>query len=137
VIFITWDQGLDNSPVGMIVLSPFSKKGYSNNVHYTHGSTLRTIQEIFGVSPFLGDAATQTSLDDFFVLSTDGKATATLSWSASPGAISYNVKRSNSDGGPYSTVATGITSTSYIDKGLIASTIIILMLVLLHHNRFS
>ena len=122
VIFITWDQGLDNSPVGMIVLSPFSKKGYSNNVRYTHGSTLRTIQEIFGVSPFLGDAATQTPLDDFFVLSADGKATATLSWSASPGAISYNIKRSNSDGGPYMTVATGITATSYIDKGLITGT---------------
>jgi hypothetical protein len=30
------------------------------------GSTLRTLEEIFGVSPFLGDAQNQTDLRDLF-----------------------------------------------------------------------
>ena len=34
----------------MIVLSPLAKGGgYTNTIHYTHSSTLRTLQEIFGV----------------------------------------------------------------------------------------
>src|SRR6185312_3383101 len=37
-IFITWDEGttLDHGPIGMIVLSPFAKPGYSNSIYYDH-----------------------------------------------------------------------------------------------------
>ncbi len=53
----------------MIVLSPFGKgHGYQNSIHYTHGSTLRTMQEIFAVNPLLGDAANETDLSDLFML---------------------------------------------------------------------
>ncbi|WP_160164577.1 DUF5010 domain-containing protein [Pedosphaera parvula] len=45
-----------------------------------------------------------------------------LSWNASSGANSYNVKRSTANGGPYSTIATGLTDTNYSDMGLSAST---------------
>jgi len=67
-IFITWDEAATgDGPIGMIVLSPFAKgNGYQNSIHYTHGSTLRTIEEIFGVTPLLGDAANQTDLRDLF-----------------------------------------------------------------------
>ena len=51
----------------MIGISPNAKPGYSNTIHYNHGSTLRTIQEIFNVTPLLGDAANQTDLSDLFV----------------------------------------------------------------------
>jgi hypothetical protein len=51
----------------MIVLSPLAKQGYGNTVHYTHGSTLRSVQEIFGVQPLLGDAANATDLADLFI----------------------------------------------------------------------
>lgn len=68
VIFITWDEGEgSDGPIGMIVLSADAKPGYSNNIHYTHSSTLRTVEEIFGVSPYLGDAANATDLSDLFV----------------------------------------------------------------------
>jgi phosphatidylinositol-3-phosphatase len=68
VIFITWDEGEGrDGPIGMIVLSNNAKGGgYLNTIHYTHSSTLRTLEEIFGVTPFLGDAANATDLSDLF-----------------------------------------------------------------------
>src|SRR5437016_433174 len=69
VLFITWDEAkTGDGPIGMIVLSPVAKGGgYSNRVQYTHSSTLRTLEEIFGVSPLLGGAASATDLRDLFV----------------------------------------------------------------------
>ena len=68
IVFITWDEGEGgDGPIGMIVLSPDAKGGgYSNTIHYTHSSTLRTLEEIFGVTPLLGDAAKATDLRDLF-----------------------------------------------------------------------
>ncbi len=53
VIFVTWDEGEgEDGPIGMIVMSPLAKGGgYSNTLHYTHSSTLLTMQEIFNVGP--------------------------------------------------------------------------------------
>jgi len=67
-LFITFDEAnTGDGPIPMIVLSKFAKgKGYSNDLPYTHGSTLRTMQEIFGVTPPLGDAAKQQDLSDLF-----------------------------------------------------------------------
>jgi hypothetical protein len=67
---ITWDEGEGgDGPIGMIVLSPFAKgNGYSNSIHYTHGSTLRTLQGIFGITPLIRDAANQTDLNDLFAV---------------------------------------------------------------------
>lgn len=70
VLIITWDEGEGgDGPIGMIVLSPLAKGGgYTNTIHYTHSSTLRTLQEIFGVTPLLGDAAQATDLRDLFTV---------------------------------------------------------------------
>jgi phospholipase C len=67
-LFIAWDEAdKGDGPIPMIVLSPFAKGGgYSNSIHYTHGSTLRTIQEIFAVKPLLRDANKETDLSDLF-----------------------------------------------------------------------
>ncbi len=69
VLFITWDEAkTGDGPIGMIVLSPVAKGGgYSNRIQYTHSSTLRTVEEIFGVSPLLSGAANATDLSDLFV----------------------------------------------------------------------
>ena len=48
---------------------------------------------------------------------TAGNGQVSLSWSASSGATSYNVKRATTNGGPYTTVATS-TTTSYTNTGL-------------------
>jgi hypothetical protein len=68
-VFITWDEGEGgDGPIGMLALSPLAKgHGYANAIHYTHSSTLRTMEELYGVSPFLGDAANATDLADLFV----------------------------------------------------------------------
>jgi subtilisin family serine protease len=48
---------------------------------------------------------------------TAGDSLVSLTWTASSGATSYNVKRATTNGGPYTTAASG-GSTSYTDTGL-------------------
>ena len=52
---------------------------------------------------------------------TPGNAQVSLTWSASSGATSYNVKRSTTSGGPYTTIASP-TSTSFLDTGVVNGT---------------
>ncbi|MDM5279606.1 glycoside hydrolase family 6 protein [Paenibacillus silvae] len=49
---------------------------------------------------------------------TPGNAQVSLSWTASTGATSYNVKRALSAAGPFVNVASNVTATSYIDTSL-------------------
>jgi fibronectin type 3 domain-containing protein len=53
---------------------------------------------------------------------TGGNAQVSLSWTASAGADSYNLKRSTTNGGPYSTAVASPTATSYTDTSLTNST---------------
>lgn len=72
-LFITWDEGSSgDGPIGMIVLSPFAKTNSFNSIHYTHSSTLKTFQELFGVTPLLRDAANAADLSDLFVAAPSG-----------------------------------------------------------------
>jgi phosphatidylinositol-3-phosphatase len=68
LVVIVWDEGAGTSdgPIGCIVMSPLAKKNYSNSIHYTHSSLLRTLQNIFNVKPYLNDAANATDLSDLF-----------------------------------------------------------------------
>jgi beta-glucanase (GH16 family) len=45
-----------------------------------------------------------------------------LAWNTSTGATSYHVKRATVSGGPYTTIATGVTATTYNDSGLTSGT---------------
>ena len=59
--------GFAGLAIGMMVLSPLAKGGgYYNTNHYTHSSALRTFQDIFGLRPYLRDAANAPGLDDLF-----------------------------------------------------------------------
>jgi len=53
---------------------------------------------------------------------TAGIGQVALSWNASSGATSYNVKRSTTSGGPYTTIATGVALTSYTDTSVVNGT---------------
>lgn len=77
VILVTWDEAeldlahqcLANCPIGMIALSPLAKGGgYTNEIAYDHSSTLKSLQEIFGVTPLLRHAGDEgvNDLSDLF-----------------------------------------------------------------------
>ena len=53
---------------------------------------------------------------------TGGASAIGLNWTAGPYATSYNIKRSLSSAGTYTTIATGVTTNSYTDSGLINGT---------------
>src|SRR5262249_60057724 len=60
-----------NHTVPFIVISKDShrnvdRRPYGSPVNLSHSSFLRSMQEIFGVGPLLGDAANADSLDDLF-----------------------------------------------------------------------
>src|SRR5579863_5100684 len=67
-IFITWDESEGGEfPIGMIVLSPLAKGGgYQSTKKYFHSSMVRTVQEAFGLTPLLNDAANEADLSDLF-----------------------------------------------------------------------
>jgi len=71
-IFVIWDEAEDtdqfsDGPIPVFLLSPFAKGGgktaYTNSIHYDHSSTLKTMQEIFGVMPFLRAAGDPKTVD--------------------------------------------------------------------------
>jgi hypothetical protein len=109
-LFITWDESEgSNVPIGMIVLSPLAKGGgYTGNVAYTHSSTLRTMQEIFGVSPFLGDAANATDLADLFKPGAIG---------GTPGTCSSDAGSDTGGGGDDASSDTGAGNDASADTG--------------------
>ncbi|MET3140505.1 UNVERIFIED_ORG: phospholipase C [Arthrobacter sp. UYEF2] len=86
LIIVLWDENgyTGNYASGMIMNSPLAKKNYSNNIAYNHGSTLRTMQTIFGVGPFLRMASTATDMADFFTVALTGATTTTPTPTATP-----------------------------------------------------
>jgi fibronectin type 3 domain-containing protein len=44
-----------------------------------------------------------------------------LSWTASPGAISYNIKQATVSGGPYTNIAESVNTTNYASTGLLSA----------------
>lgn len=49
---------------------------------------------------------------------TGGDAQVSLNWRAVEGALGYNIKRSNNPGGPYVTIASSVTGTTYVDDSV-------------------
>ncbi len=62
LIFITWDEGTANQLVPLLVLGPSVPQGARPQTAYSHYSLLRTTEELLGLSPLLGAAATAPSL---------------------------------------------------------------------------
>jgi phosphatidylinositol-3-phosphatase len=70
VLIITWDEDGGNSgnQVATIVVSPYTTPGTKNGTAFTHYSLLRTTEELLGISTFLGNAASATSMRTAFGL---------------------------------------------------------------------
>jgi fibronectin type 3 domain-containing protein len=72
---------------------------------------------------FQGSAVATTPPVPSAVTAKPGNAQVLLSWIATPGATSYNIRRSTTSGGPYTTIATGVyLAPSYADTGLVNGT---------------
>ena len=69
-LFVTWDESEGSEdPMPMIVVSPLAKgNNYASTVNFTHSSTLRTFEEIFGITGYLGGAADAADLSDLFTV---------------------------------------------------------------------
>jgi hypothetical protein len=80
-IILWWDETEADAPndnaddfshtLGEIIISPHAHANvnglpYASPLNYSHSSDLRTMQEIFHVGPFLGDAANANDLSDLF-----------------------------------------------------------------------
>lgn len=76
----------------------FGESGYSNEVSAT---------------PTTGPPAPPNNLT-----ASGGNAVVSLSWNASFNASGYNIYRSTTNGGPYSSLTTGVTGTSYNDASV-------------------
>src|SRR5262245_26658085 len=104
---------------------------------YVNGALQLTATDSEFTSGIIGGATyfASASFDDFLVTSigagggtpppaptglaaTAGNAQVSLTWNASSGATSYNVKRSTTSGGPYTTIGAGVTATSFTNTGL-------------------
>jgi phosphatidylinositol-3-phosphatase len=82
VIILWWDESESDGvagdvadrfdhTIGEIVISQHAHKNvkglpYASPVNFTHSSDLRTMQEIFRVGPFIGDAVNAEDLSDLF-----------------------------------------------------------------------
>ncbi|WP_261807985.1 glycoside hydrolase family 6 protein [Paenibacillus sp. N3.4] len=100
----------NGSPTGALPDAPLSG-------HWFHNQFVQLVQNAYPAIPGSGNNPTVPA-SPTGLTATAGNTQIALSWTASTGATSYNVKRATSNGGPYTTVATGVSGTSYTNTGL-------------------
>jgi fibronectin type 3 domain-containing protein len=97
------DTGLTNGVKYFYVVSAVNSGGESANSAEVSATPVAPV-----IAP-----ATPTGLQ-----ATGGNAQVSLSWNASAGTASYNVKRSTTNGGPYGTAVASPTLTNYTDTSV-------------------
>jgi hypothetical protein len=70
VVFITWDEDDSSASqhIPTLVVSPSTPAGTRSGTTFNHYSMLRTAEELLGLSPFLGNAASAASMRSAFHL---------------------------------------------------------------------
>lgn len=69
-VFVTWDEDDSSASnhIATIVASPTTRPGTVSSTSFTHYSMLRTTEQMLGLSTFLGNAASATSMRTAFNL---------------------------------------------------------------------
>jgi fibronectin type 3 domain-containing protein len=111
--------------------SGYASIGTATTASYTDGTALNGVTYYYVVtatnSAGTGPASSQASATPAgppsaptALKATAGNAQAALTWTAPPGTVtSYVVARGTTSGGPYTTVKTGVTTTSFTNTGLV------------------
>ncbi|MGF7035613.1 cellulose 1,4-beta-cellobiosidase [Paenibacillus mucilaginosus] len=86
--------------------------------HWFHDQFVMLVQNAYPAIPGSGGGTPAVPAAPAGVKAAAGNAQVTLTWDASAGAASYTVKRASVSGGPYTTVAAGLTATSFTNTGL-------------------
>ena len=95
-----------------LYLYPISGNTYTAP-YLSPGYSLDCVEVTQGTPQTLAVPAAPTAVTGIAV-----DAQALLSWGTASGTVTYNVRRSTSPGGPYTTVASGVGAASYTDTGL-------------------
>ena len=114
VLRSTVSGGPYNAIAAGVTTTSYNDSGLGNGTYYYVVQALNSA----GTSPNSNQASAtvcSTPAAPSGLSAAAGNAQVTLAWTASSGATTYNVKRSTVSGGPYSIIASGVTTTSYID----------------------
>lgn len=117
--------GLDASTTGSYVLN--TPSGFTSATDLVGGASKSgtvTVGPRSTVALYLGTAldGNPVPTEPLYLGASGTPAAVTLSWTSSSGATGYNVKRSLTAGGPYATIASGVTATTYTDSAVTRGT---------------
>jgi len=101
-----------------VVSTTWTDNNVTNGVTYYYIVTATSVKGESAPSPQTSGTPSAVPQPPSSLNAIAGNAGVSLFWAASSGAATYTVKRTTTPGGPYTTVATGITSTSHQDNGL-------------------
>jgi hypothetical protein len=111
-----WNSAVSNGISGLLIWS-YLDDGNGNKTQGT--SELTELGNKAAAAGIGGGGTTSPPAAPTNLSATAGNSQATLSWTGSTGATSYNVYRATSSGGEGSTpITTGLTGTSYTNTGL-------------------
>ncbi|HVM61327.1 MAG TPA: choice-of-anchor tandem repeat GloVer-containing protein [Verrucomicrobiae bacterium] len=102
----------------MGITNPIWTATMASTIRPENAMTINQCTDHPGFGTLLFSLPTRTSglpLTPIGLTATPGNAQVSLSWSASSGATSYNVKRATARGGPCTTIASNVVTTSYTD----------------------
>jgi len=71
---------------------------------------------------YLEESSSSSVIVPTNLTATAGDTQVTLNWVAVTGATGYNVKRATTAGGPYETIASNVSGTSYVDTDVVNGT---------------
>jgi fibronectin type 3 domain-containing protein len=121
-----WDGAVYSTIASGLTTPSYTDTGLTNGATYSYvvsaTSCLESTDSIaVSATPEAGGVAVPPAPTGLVASQGPGAKKISLSWIASSGATSYNVKRSTISGGPYITIATAVTTT-YSNTGLSSGT---------------